>query len=240
MKNLVSPICLTLLVGTLSIGIPFSLQAAETNSSPAGLVPGAEPSSSVAPPKLPYGVEDVLKLSRAQVGDEIVVKYVQNSGTIYNLGPQDIVYLRDQGVSDRVLTAMLEQRKVVTEATAQSSPPATASIPNAPTVPNAPMAPVAPDYAQVAPQASSPPPESSVYVIPSGTAAYPYYYSYPYYGYYAPYYYPGYWGPSISFGFGFGGYGYHHGGYYHGGYYHGGYGHDGYGHGGGGHGGYRR
>lgn len=49
------------------------------------------------------------------------------------------------------------------------------------------------------------------------------YYGYPYDGGYYPYYY----GPTVAFGFGFGGYG--HGYYGHGGFGHGGYGHGGFG-----------
>src|SRR4051812_34089719 len=49
--------------------------------------------------KLPYGVEDLLKMSRAQVSDDVIATYIQNNGTIYNLGPNDIVYLKEQGVS---------------------------------------------------------------------------------------------------------------------------------------------
>lgn len=239
MKNVVPSLRWMALVGGLAVIPLCSLLATETNSSIAQaaspqpvVAPEAQVTPPVAAPKLPYGVEDVLKLSRAQVGDDIVVKYVQNSGTIYTLGPQEIVYLRDQGVSDRVINTMLDQRKAVTEVAAQAAPVAP-SIPNAATVPNAPIAPPPPDYNQVAPQMTAPPPESSVYVIPSSPTA-----AYPYYGYYAPYYgyYPGYWGPSVTFGFGFGGYGYRHG-YYHGGWYghgggyRGGYGHGGYGHG---------
>ena len=245
MKHLVPCLSWIALVGGVAVIPLCSLLATETNSSTPQATspqPVAAPEAQVTPPaaapKLPYGVEDVLKLSRAQVGDDIVVKYVQNSGTIYTLGPQEIVYLRNQGVSDRVINTMLDQRKAVTEVAAQTTPGAS-SIPNAAIVPNASMVPPPPDYNQVAPQAAAPPPESSVYVIPSSPTV-----AYPYYGYYAPYYgYPGYWGPSLTFGFGFGGYGYGHG-YYHGGWYghgggyHGGYGHGGYGHGGYGHGGY--
>jgi len=54
-----------------------------------------------AEPKLPYGVEDVVKLSHAQISDDVVLNYIRNSGTIYTLGPQEIVYLRNQGVSER-------------------------------------------------------------------------------------------------------------------------------------------
>jgi len=192
--------------------------AADTNSTPAAApvaVPApadASTQTAVAPPKLPYGVEDVLKLSRAQVGDDIVVNYIRNTGTIYALSPQDIVYLRNQGVSDRVINAMIEQGKVVT-----AENPPSAQAPAIPDAPQAPNTPVAPDYAQVAPVYTEPQttaPASTVYVTPPP----PYTYAYPDYGYYGyyPYYYGG---PFFSFGYGY----YGRGGYY---------GHD-YGHGGG-------
>src|SRR5271157_3548875 len=57
---------------------------------PVGAVP--------APGRMPYGVEDVLRLTRAQITEDVVLNYVLNSGTVYNLGPQDIINLRNQGV----------------------------------------------------------------------------------------------------------------------------------------------
>jgi len=72
------------------------------------------PAASDAPPaRLPYGVDDVLKLSRAQISDDITLNYIKNSGTIYNLGPKDIVYLRNEGVSDKVINTMMDQRSNV-------------------------------------------------------------------------------------------------------------------------------
>jgi hypothetical protein len=179
--------------------------------------------------KLPYGVEDVLKLSRASISDDIIVNYVQSSGTIYNLAPQDIVYLRNQGVSERVLNAMIGQRKIV-EAAAQAQPQTPPGVPNAATVPDAIVAPPAPAYNDSTAPYAEPPPAtapSSVYVIPYPQASAAYY---GYYGYYAPYsysygpYYRSYWGPSISFGFGFGGRGYYRHGFYGHGFSHGGHG----------------
>ena len=63
--------------------------------------------SAVDPAKLPYGVTDVLKLSRAQVNEAVIVTYVQNSGTAYNLNADEIVFLRDQGVTESVINVML-------------------------------------------------------------------------------------------------------------------------------------
>ncbi len=179
-----------------------------------------------APAKLPYGVEDVLKLSRADVSDDIILKYVQNSGPVYSLTPQDIVFLRSQGVSDRVINAMLEQRKRVEVASQNRVQASTRGAPAPSSGAEADVAPGPPDSApppnpQGPVEAPLTPPASSTYVIPYASA--PYYDYYPYYG---PYY--GVWGPTVIFGFG--GHGYYHG--YHGGYYHGGGFHGGF-HGGG-------
>lgn len=156
------------------------------------------------PAKLPYGVEDVLKLTHAQVSEDVVLNYVLNSGTAYNLGVKDIIFLRSQGVSDRVLTTMMNQRNHVAEESAQQAaaqqaiaqaampPPAYAD----PSLAAAPPL-YAPGYSEP-PPAPEPPP-STVYVIP---------YSAPVPGYYGGYY-PalyGYPGVSVVYQFGRGGY----------------------------------
>ena len=192
-----------------------------------------------APVKLPYGVEDVLKLSRAQVGEDVILNYVHNSGTIYSLVPNDIVYLRNEGVSDRVINTLMDQRQSVpAQAAAQTAPPGASDAPQAPVRPDASAAAAAqaspqyaPAYAPAAPVYIEPPPTydpaSTVYVIPYSGGGYGYANSYPYYsgGYY------GYCAPSVVVGIGYGrggGYRGHYGGY-HGGYRGGGhYGH--YGH----------
>ena len=177
-------------------------------------------------PQLSYGVPQVLQLVQAKVSDGIIVSYIQNSSTIYSLTASEIVYLKQQGVSDNVLNAMLNQRSRLAGST--ESAPMTASAPVA-------GAPASSDQTYTA---SAPPvtyvqqsaPSSTVYVVPDTQT---YYYSYPYYSYYSYPYYGGYYSgwPAVSLSFGLGGYNYG-GSYYHGGYYGGGY------HGGGGGGGY--
>jgi len=234
MKKTTFPLRLALLIGAfafLPLGISF---AADTNSATSEVLtvqatPAPVISTAPALAKVPYGVEDVLKLSRAQIGEEIILNYVQNSGTIYNLGPQDIVYLRDQGVSDKVVNAMLAQRKHV-EIAAQSPAVPAPAVPNTAAVADADTVPAAPTYADpYATYAQAPltPPASSVYTIPYAGVN-PYYGPYgPYpYNYYYPYY-GGWYGPGVAFGFRFGGHGGFHGGHASGG--HGG------SHGGGGH-----
>ena len=195
-----------------------------------------------APVKLPYGAEDVIKLSRAQVSEDVTLNFIRNSGTIYNLAPKDIVYLKNEGVSDRVINTMLDQGKSVPTVTgAQTGPATTPAAPQAVVYPDANAAAAAqasaqyaPAYAQPAPVYAQPEatyaPPSTVYVMPYSSPGYSYSSYYPYYGGYSAYC-----GPSVVFGIGYRGGGYY-GGYrggYHGGGYRGG------GHGGGGHGGRR-
>ena len=178
----------------------------------AGNVAAQDSTATVQPaPQLSYGVPQVVQLVQAKVSDGIIVSYIQNSGTIYSLKAGEIVYLKQQGVSDSVLSAMLNQRSRLTG----STEPATTTA-SAPAVNDQTSTAAAPavSYVQSVPS-------STVYVIPD-TQTYQYdawyYGGYPY-GYYP--YYGGYYGwPAVSLSFGWGGHyggGWHGGGGYHGG-----------------------
>jgi len=151
-------------------------------------------------PQLSYGVSQIIELSKAKVSDGTIVNYIRNSGSSYGMDASQIVYLKQQGVSDAVINTMLNQPRPVAQA---ASPPAypTASS-------------TATETANVVAQpAVTYVPSSTVYVIPD-TQTYQYYNNYcPSYGYYP--YYSGWYYPPVSFSFGFGG-GYR-GGYYRGG-----------------------
>jgi hypothetical protein len=229
MKTRIFPMPLVAIAGMALFG-HFAMDAAEQNSSTSTTTPAvtekASPSQT-SPVQLSSGVAEVLKLAHAQVNDDTIVAFVGNSKRTYNLSANEIVYLREQGVSDRVLTAMLGQRKQVPETSVASTAPqpgnsGAASAQYAPTVAQPSTA-----YVQTAPVYVSPPP---VYAYPAPT--YAYYDSYPYYG--------GYWGfplPAVSVNLGFGG-GFHGGGFHGGGFHGGGFG-GGF-HGGGFHGGNHR
>src|SRR5271163_2680861 len=66
--------------------------------------------ASTAAPQLSSAVAQVLQLAQAKVGDDTIVAYIQNSGTIYGLDANQIVYLKQQGVSSAVINTMLNQR----------------------------------------------------------------------------------------------------------------------------------
>jgi hypothetical protein len=184
-------------------------QAPVTPSTPA---PNAASSASVVT-KVPYGVDDVLKLSHAKVSEDIILSYIRSSGTVYNLSPSDLVYLKNQGVSDRVVNAMLDQRNVASSQTVPA-PQLASAAPATPDANATATTPVqqAPVYVVPATDASA----SSVYVIPY-QPTYPYYgyYGYPYPVYYGGYY-GGYCGPVVTFGFGYGGHYGCYGGHYYG------------------------
>jgi hypothetical protein len=177
-----------------------------TTSPPAN---GAQPATVSQPaPQLSYGVSDVLQLSQAKVGDSTIITYIHNSGNSYGLNAAQIIYLRQQGVSDAVVNAMLDQRSQTTQTAAttasQRADSGTYSAPSStaatqPTV----------TYVQTVPS-------SSVYVIPD-TQTYDYdtwfYYHSPYYAYYPAYSCWPYPAVSVSFGFG-GGWGGYRGGWH--------------------------
>jgi hypothetical protein len=211
-------------------------QDSTTSTTPAPTAGSVQPAATgQAAPQLSYGVPEVLQLSRAKVGDNTIIAYIQNSGNNYGLNAAQIIYLRQQGVSDAVVNAMLNQHSQA----AQTASTATAPPPGASTAYNtqASTAVTQPTvtYVQTVPS-------SSVYVIPD-TQTYNYdnwyYYQSPYYGYY-PYYGYGWSYPAVSVSFGWGGgWGGHWGGGYRGGWHGGGY-HSGGFHSGGSHGGWHR
>lgn len=163
---------------------------------------------STTTPALSSAASQVLQLSQAKISDGTIITYVQNSGTVYGLDASQIVYLKQQGVSENVINAMLNQRTALAATAMPPSPPDN-SAPSAPIPPPAPTT----DIAQPAT------PAPSVVVVPDSQTyyynnwAYPYYY--PYYGYYGPTVYWG-WGGGWRGGY----YGGWHGGY--GGGFHGG------------------
>ena len=121
MKTRAFPICLFASLGAASL---VALSATAQTSAPSTATTSTSAPTEAAVVKLPYGADDVLKLSRAQVSEDVTLNFIRNSGTIYNLAPKDIVYLRNEGVSDRVINTMLDQRKNVPAETAAQPRPA--------------------------------------------------------------------------------------------------------------------
>lgn len=147
-----------------------------------------------------------MQLSQAKVSDSTIITYIKNSGNSYGLDANQIIYLRQQGVSDAVINTMLNQRNNVMAAAAQTASQATTTTPQQSYSDTGAQT----STAVVQPTVTAYVPVSTVYIIPDTQT-----YQYNAY-YYQPYYYPYYaWPyPAVSYSFGFGGrWG---GGYYHG------------------------
>jgi hypothetical protein len=181
----------------VAIGLAFSAMTVVAQDSA---------TSQPAPTQLSYGASQIVLLAHAKVSDDTIIAYIHNSGNSYVLDADQIIYLRQQGISDAVVNVMLNQPRNAPAATApqQNNSSYTSSAQTATAV-------AQPTTTYVAST-----PSSTVYVIPDTQT---YYYDS---GYYQPYYYPYYAWPyapvSLSFGFGgrWGG-GWHGGGFHSGG-----------------------
>lgn len=119
---------------------------------------------------MPNGVGQIIQLEQAKISDATIIAYIQSTGNTYSLNASQIVFLRQQGVSDPVITAMLTQPKAAPADAAAASAPAASP------------APVADASTVVVPTATAP---ATVTYVQSAPAPISYYYPYYYpYGYY--------------------------------------------------------
>jgi hypothetical protein len=140
-------------------------------------------------PAMSSAVSQVIQLSKANIGEKTIVAFVQNSQCSYGLDAAQIIYLKQQGVAESVINAMISQRASsvsgIPAATASTAPPSYRSY----TIAQSPKAAANWPNTQTNYVATQP---VMVQTVPTD---YPNYY-YPYYGYY--------W-PPVAFSFGFGG-----------------------------------
>ncbi len=115
----------------------------------------ARPISTVKP--LPPGVRltgpvaEVLRLAESGVEESVILAFVTNSTSTFNLGAEEIIYLNDNGVSSRVVTAMIQRDQVLRGLSASGAGVAPAPVPEAPAAPATEVAPGLPT-AEMAPQ----------------------------------------------------------------------------------------
>ncbi|MCP5521065.1 MAG: hypothetical protein H7A46_05910 [Verrucomicrobiales bacterium] len=60
-------------------------------------------------PALSPGVAEVVQMARAQVGEQVLLDYVQDSPVAYDMTSAEIVYLKDVGISEPVIQAMMHR-----------------------------------------------------------------------------------------------------------------------------------
>src|SRR5580692_8819199 len=69
------------------------------------------------------GLDEVVKLSKAQMSDDVILNYVRGSGKAYNLSADDILYLKGQGVSQPVISALLQTKSAGAPPPPAGAPP---------------------------------------------------------------------------------------------------------------------
>src|SRR5580704_6984520 len=93
---------LTVGIALASMMTPALTVLAQDSTTTAQTVVQAVPATTAAPP-LAYGVAQILQLSQAKVDDGIIISYIKNSGNSYGLNADQIIYLRQQGISTGVI-----------------------------------------------------------------------------------------------------------------------------------------
>lgn len=56
-------------------------------------------------------IEEIIDLSKASVGDEVIVAQIEATGAIFALSAADLIRLKENGVSERVLMRMIQTRQ---------------------------------------------------------------------------------------------------------------------------------
>jgi len=187
-RNIQSPF----LAAGLAIALPLAAESALAQDFNSVQNPG----TSQAAPELSSVVSQVIQLSRANIGEDTIITFVQNSGNGYSLDAAQIIYLKQQGVSANVINAMIKQFNRPGGSTPVASPPNSQVSYRTYTIAQSPKGAATSPNSQTNYIMTQP-------VITTVQTA-PTYYYYPY-----PYYYPYYgyaWPPvALSFGFGWGG-----------------------------------
>jgi hypothetical protein len=131
---------------------------------PGPAAPGAPGQAQpAAPVNLSPGAAEVVRLAGSGVGDDVVIAYIQNSQAPFNLSADDVLYLKDIGLSSEVTSAMLTHDGTLRGQPQQYAPAAPgAPAPVAPTTPAPAVppggAPLTYDWQPAPAPATAPPP----------------------------------------------------------------------------------
>jgi hypothetical protein len=73
-------------------------------------------------------VAEVIKLANSGLDQSVMLAYVTNSTSTFNLGAEEIIYLNDIGVPSAVVTAMIQRDQELRNAGATGGPPGSTSV----------------------------------------------------------------------------------------------------------------
>ena len=80
-----------------------------------------------APARGPLGLTDVVQLAQAHVSDDVIISQIRTTGSVFRLSANDTIWLKQNGVSDAVVTEMLATanrvpRRIYTAAPVYAAP----------------------------------------------------------------------------------------------------------------------
>jgi hypothetical protein len=67
---------------------------------------GKQARSEVAARQAALSLEDVAYMAQSHTSDVLIINQIRSTGALYNLSPEQITWLRQQGVSDAVISEM--------------------------------------------------------------------------------------------------------------------------------------
>lgn len=88
------------------------------------------PPSTNAPVVISDRLQEVVKLAQSGVGDDVILAYIQNVPVPFNPTAEEILYLTDMGLSDVVITGLVNHRGTQVQVAQQPAP-----APSAPAAP---------------------------------------------------------------------------------------------------------
>jgi len=147
-----------------ALALPLNFTNAQESSS--DTVPLTTAGATTNVTNISPATADVIRLAESGVGDDVVLAYIQNSQSTFDLGANDVLYLRDVGVSSVVITAMLNHDTTLRNQLADNPNP----VPSEPG-----QEPPPPTLQEAPPEYSSAPPADANYfyndLSPYGTWA---------------------------------------------------------------------
>jgi hypothetical protein len=69
--------------------------------------------AAVAAQNPPLAIQDVVRLAHNHISDDVIIQNIRATNSVYHLSTEDIIYLKQQGISDRVVNEMQTRRTVM-------------------------------------------------------------------------------------------------------------------------------
>ncbi len=96
------------------------------------LTAGSISQAQTPPANLSPDLQEIVKFAQAKMSDDVILAYIKNSGKAYNLSGDDMIYLTSQGVSQPVLSALLQTKINAAPAPAPAPAPQQIATPSTP------------------------------------------------------------------------------------------------------------